>query len=45
MSCNFDMIVSTTEATKHTTENLSGLTLEMTNAVNDISEKIDEFKV
>ncbi|MBP5175871.1 MAG: hypothetical protein ILP07_08175 [Treponema sp.] len=45
MSDNFEMIVSTTEATKQTTTNLNGLAEDMSNAVNDISEKIDEFKV
>jgi len=45
MSTNFNMIVSTTETTQKTTENLNNLAVEMTNAVNDISQKIDEFKV
>lgn len=45
MSSNFNMIVETTEATKRTTANLSALAVDMTNAVNDISQKIDEFKV
>ncbi len=45
MSSNFNMIVETTDATKRNTENLSGLAEAMSNAVNEISEKIDEFKV
>lgn len=45
MSSNFARIVTTTEATKHTTGLLNNLTQEMTSAVNNISEKIDEFKV
>lgn len=45
MSSNFARIVTTTEATKRTTGLLNNLTQEMTSAVNNISEKIDEFKV
>lgn len=45
MSDNFNRIVSTTEDTRETTENLSHLTAEMTTAVDNISNKIDEFKV
>ena len=45
MAQNFNKIVSTTEVTQETTQNLHNLTEDMTNAVNDISERIDEFKV
>ena len=45
MAQNFNKIVSTTEVTQETTKNLHKLTEDMTNAVNDISERIDEFKV
>lgn len=45
MSNNFEKIVVTTEATKQTTHLLNSLTQEMTNAVENISQKIDEFKV
>ncbi len=45
MSENFDMIVSTTEATKRTNALLNNLAKEMTAAVENISKKIDEFKV
>ena len=45
MAQNFNKIVSTTEVTQKTTQNLHQLTEDMTNAVNDISERIDEFKV
>ena len=45
MAKNFNKIVSTTEVTQETTKNLHKLTEDMTNAVNDISERIDEFKV
>ena len=45
MSNNFERIVSTTEATKRTTGLLNNLTVEMNTAVENISEKIDEFKV
>ena len=45
MAQNFNQIVSTTEVTQQTTKNLHNLTEDMNNAVNDISERIDEFKV
>ena len=45
MAQNFNKIVSTTEVTQQTTNNLNQLTVEMTNAVDDISERIEEFKV
>ncbi len=45
MAQNFNKIVSTTEVTQQTTQNLNQLTEDMTNAVNNISERIDEFKV
>ena len=45
MAQNFNKIVSTTEITQETTKNLHLLTEDMTNAVNNISERIDEFKV
>ena len=45
MAQNFNKIVSTTEVTQKTTESLHNLTEDMTQAVNDISERIDEFKV
>jgi methyl-accepting chemotaxis protein len=45
MSQNFNRIVSTTEVTQKTTQNLNQLTEDMTRAVDDISERIDEFKV
>ena len=45
MAQNFNKIVTTTEVTQQTTQNLNQLTEEMTNAVNNISERIDEFKV
>lgn len=45
MAQNFNKIVSTTEVTQQTTKNLNQLTEYMTQAVNDISERIDEFKV
>lgn len=45
MAQNFNRIVSTTEVTQQTTQNLNQLTEDMTNAVSDISERIDEFKV
>ena len=45
MAQNFNKIVSTTEVTQQTTKNLNQLTEDMTNAVNNISERIDEFKV
>ena len=45
MAQNFNKIVSTTEVTQQTTKNLNQLTEDMTQAVNDISERIDEFKV
>ena len=45
MAQNFNKIVSTTEVTQETTKNLNKLTEDMTEAVNNISERIDEFKV
>ena len=45
MASNFNQIVSTTEITQETTRNLHQLTEDMNNAVNEISERIDEFKV
>ena len=45
MAQNFNKIVATTEVTQQTTKNLNQLTEDMTNAVSDISERIDEFKV
>ena len=45
MAMNFNKIVSTTEVTQNTTQNLNKLTEDMTSAVNNISERIDEFKV
>ena len=45
MAQNFNKIVSTIEVTQQTTQNLNQLTEDMTNAVNNISERIDEFKV
>ena len=45
MAQNFNKIVATTEVTQQTTKNLNQLTEDMTNAVNNISERIDEFKV
>ena len=45
MAQNFNKIVSTTEVTQQTTKNLNQLTEDMSNAVNNISERIDEFKV
>ena len=45
MAQNFNKIVTTTEVTQQTTQNLNQLTEEMTQAVNNISERIDEFKV
>lgn len=45
MAQNFNKIVSATEVTQQTTKNLNQLTEDMTQAVNDISERIDEFKV
>ncbi len=45
MAQNFNKIVTTTEVTQQTTQNLNQLTEEMTTAVNNISERIDEFKV
>ncbi len=45
MAQNFNRIVSTTEVAQNTTENLHKLTEDMNNAVSDISERIDEFKV
>ena len=45
MANNFNKIVSTTEVTQETTRNLHQLTEDMNKAVNDISDRIDEFKV
>lgn len=45
MAQNFNKIVSTTEVTQETTKNLHQLTEDMTTAVNNISERIEEFKV
>ena len=45
MAQNFNKIVTTTEVTQETTQNLNKLTEDMTEAVNNISERIDEFKV
>ncbi|SFI45072.1 Methyl-accepting chemotaxis protein [Treponema bryantii] len=45
MAQNFNKIVSTTEVTQETTKNLHQLTEDMTSAVNNISERIEEFKV
>jgi len=45
MAQNFNQIVSTTETTQQTTRNLHHLTIDMTNAVNNISARIEEFKV
>ncbi len=45
MAQNFNKIVSTTETTQQTTRNLHHLTIDMTNAVSNISERIEEFKV
>lgn len=45
MSSNFNRIVNTTNSTKGTTERIQLLAEEMTSAVDNISEKIDEFKV
>ena len=45
MSQNFNKIVSTTEVTQETTRSLHKLTEDMTTAVDNISERIEEFKV
>lgn len=45
MSSNFNRIVSTTNSTKGTTEKIQILADEMTSAVDNISEKIGEFKI
>ncbi len=45
MSDSFSKIVATTNDTKVTTESLNNLTVEMTNAVDNISGKIEEFKI
>ena len=45
MSNNFHKIVSTTEATKETTNNLQYCADEMSEAVDNISNRIEEFKV
>ena len=45
MANNFNKIVNTTEVTQETTRNLHLLTEDMNKAVNDISDRIDEFKV
>lgn len=45
MSSNFNSIVSTTKSTQQATMNLNQFVVEMTNAVKNISQRIDEFKV
>ena len=45
MASNFNKIVATTETTQQTTKNLNQLTEDMTSAVDNISERIEEFKV
>ena len=45
MSNNFTKIVSTTNATKETTNNLQYCAQEMSEAVNNITDRIQEFKV
>ena len=45
MAQNFNKIVSTTEVTQQTTRNLNRLTEDMNAAVDNISERIEEFKV
>ena len=45
MSNNFHKIVSTTEATKETTGNLQYCADEMSEAVDNISNRIEEFKI
>ncbi|MBR1911562.1 MAG: hypothetical protein IJ828_04310 [Treponema sp.] len=45
MSDNFNKIVSTTNATQQATVRLSQFATEMSGAVNDISKKINEFKI
>lgn len=45
MSDNFNKIVSTTKATLQATAKLSEFAQQMSGAVNDISKKINEFKV
>ena len=45
MAQNFNQIVSTTEVTQQTTRNLNRLTEDMNKAVDNISERIEEFKV
>lgn len=45
MSDNFNKIVSTTDATQEATAQLNRFTIKMAGAVNEISMKIDEFKV
>ena len=45
MAENFNQIVTTTETTQQTTRNLHHLTIDMTNAVDNISARIEEFKV
>ena len=45
MSSNFNRIVNTTNSTKSTTESIQVLAEEMSSAVDNISKKIDEFKV
>ncbi len=45
MSDNFNKIVATTQATQKATARLSQFATEMSGAVNDISKKINEFKV
>lgn len=45
MSKTFNKIVDTAETTKKITEDLMSFSNDMTNAVDNISKKIDEFKV
>ena len=45
MSKNLNQIFSTTEVTQQTTRNLNRLTEDMNKAVDNISERIEEFKV
>ena len=45
MSDNFNKIVATTQTTQKATARLSQFATEMSGAVNDISKKINEFKV
>lgn len=45
MSDNFNTIVSTTDSTQEATAQLNRFTIKMAGAVNEISMKIDEFRV